>query len=283
MEDEVRALREELKVALRPVDKARKALDGLAKAGALKQIDRLSKHLKGLKAANLEAFALEDQRQRLVEDLEQALGRLRRERRMALLGPLQRMAGEAGIPVETVAETPPTLALSPLTAELDFEAGEARLCYARETVETAALEPEAILEARGEAMAAIKDRAVPSEAFFGRARDAYRMALVARGSEDGERLDLVDLLAPLTLLATDRDEWRKRSVSKMDDFPRYLLAYQLQRLRRDGVLERDGVRLELGTATGGATKDKRNVLFVPSTPTEGQYYLSIRFVTEGTR
>ena len=43
------------------------------------------------------------------------------------------------------------------------------------------------------------------------------------------------------------------------------------------LLERRGRRISLGTATGGSTRNKRNVLFVPVSVTDGQYYLSIVF------
>ena len=56
-----------------------------------------------------------------------------------------------------------------------------------------------------------------------------------------------------------------------------MLAYQLRRLRREGTLARDGLRVELGVATGGSARDKRNVVYVPAGG-EGQYQLSLRVV-----
>ncbi|MFO8089682.1 MAG: hypothetical protein R6U13_07600, partial [Desulfatiglandaceae bacterium] len=45
----------------------------------------------------------------------------------------------------------------------------------------------------------------------------------------------------------------------------------------EAVLSRKGRRLNLGTATGVSTQDKKGVLFVEDSPGQGQYYLSIWF------
>jgi hypothetical protein len=87
-------------------------------------------------------------------------------------------------------------------------------------------------------------------------------------------VDLVDTLAPLAWLL-DPSSGRKTT-----PYPRHMLAYQLYRLQREAHLQHEGLRLELGTATGGSTRHKAKVLFVPSSHTEGFYYLSLRFVSK---
>lgn len=278
----VSSLRDALRASIKSTDRARKALDGLCRPGALDRVDLLGRELASLEGASLEPMGFESQRLELVCELRQRLDRMRVERRSSVLGPLQRLAAADDVPVQLVSDNPPVLLLSPVGCELDFERGVARLTYARETVLEAPLEAAAILAAREQAMASIRGSSEPVERFFQTALSAYRLVLAARGLDAGERVDLVDLLAPLALLATDSALWRKTPMAKFQEYPRYLLAYQLQRLRREGALEQGGRRVDLGTATGGSTRDKRNVLFVPTSADDGQYYLSIRFTPVGS-
>lgn len=273
----VSMLRDDLRAAVRSADRARKALDRLCKPGAIERIDLLGPELTALEGVDLAPMAFEERRLALVAELRRRMEAMRAERRSGVLGPLQRLAAADGVPVRMLSDSPPALLLSPLGCELDFERGSARLTYARETVLEARLDASDILAKREEAMALIRGAAEPPERFFQAALSAYRLVLAARGLEAGDRVDLVDLLAPLALLATDSQLWRKTPLAKVPDYPRYLLAYQLQRLRREGALEQGGRRIDLGTATGGTTRDKRNVLFVPTAADDGQYYLSIRF------
>ncbi|MCB9727384.1 MAG: hypothetical protein H6746_02755 [Deltaproteobacteria bacterium] len=273
----VSMLRDDLRAAVRSADRARKALDRLCKPGAIERIDLLGPELTALEGVDLAPMAFEERRLALVAELRRRMEAMRAERRSGVLGPLQRLAAADGVPVRMLSDSPPVLLLSPLGCELDFERGSARLTYARETVLEARLDASDILAKREEAMALIRGAAEPPERFFQAALSAYRLVLAARGLEAGDRVDLVDLLAPLALLATDSQLWRKTPLAKVPDYPRYLLAYQLQRLRREGALEQGGRRIDLGTATGGTTRDKRNVLFVPTAADDGQYYLSIRF------
>jgi hypothetical protein len=276
------ALRSDLKKRLSGAVRAGKACEGLASASALRSLAALDRHLPPLRDADLAPFGLEERRAELVAGLASHQERLRAQARMSLIGELAR-AGQ-GVEVGLLTETPLTVLVTPLAVEVDLEAGSARVLYAREVVETCEPEAAAILAARQRAMDRIRAEALDSAAFFDLARRAYLTVLLARGLQPGERVDLVDLLGPLALLSRDTDDWRKAAggggSKGFAPYPRYLLAYQLQRLQRDGALAKDGARLELGAATAGSTRNKRDVLFVPSSATEGQYFLSIRFATQ---
>lgn len=275
------ALRSELKKRLTAATRAGKACEGLASAASLRSLAALGRHLPALRDADLAPFGLEERRAELVARLAAHQDRLRAQARMTLIGELSR--AEQGVEVALLTETPLTVLVAPLAAEVDLEAGAARILYAREVVEECEPGAAAILAARQKAMDRIRGAALDSAAFFDLARRAYQTVLLARGLQPGERVDLVDLLGPLTLLGRDADEWRKVAAAGAKGFapyPRYLLAYQLQRLQRDGMLAKDGARLELGAATAGSTRNKRDVLFVPSSATEGQYFLSVRFAPQ---
>ncbi len=252
---------------------ARKALQALAEPQTLSSAALTHKHLTKLRQTNLDASeTLCAQREDYLKALEPTLERHRRTARMTTLSALGRLARQRGLEMTRLGDAPPTFLLSPLTVEVDFEAGCARWLYARETVLETGLEPGQILDGRQGAMDLIKSQAVDSKDFFDMLMGAYKMVLALGGKADGERVDLVDLRVPLSTLGGA--DWRK--MDKLQIFPRYLMAYQLHRLRRDGLLEHKGRRVDLGTATGKSTSNKRNVLFVPTSATEGQYYLSIR-------
>jgi hypothetical protein len=268
-------LKAELKKQLASARRAEKACEKLAETGALKRLTAVEKHLPLLDDVDLAPFGLEEQRLEVMALLTPHRERLRAQTRAAVLSGLS----QQGLEVSLLAETPITLLVAPLTVELDIEAAKARVMYAREVVSECAPDVAAIVKARQAAMDDIRKRASSSELFFGAAHQAYKTVLMARGLREGERVDLVDLLGPLALLDPGVDEWRKLGAGKgFAPYPRFLLAYQLQRLRREGLLTHAGLRLELGTATAGSTKNKKNVLFIPTTPAEGQYYLSLRFL-----
>ena len=279
--DQLANLRKGLRTALRGPEKARKALDAAVASGALERLATCVSALEALADLDLAPLGLEEGRIRSVAGLREHVTTLRREARQRLLGELRERGAADGLQIQTVAEQPVTLVISPVTVELDFATGTGRVLFAREEVlPLSELAAAAVLDARTKAMAAMTDRAVDSEAFFRRLRHAYRMVLVARGERPGTRVDLVDVLAPLALLELELGRWRSADPAKLARYPRHLLAYQLRRLRRDQALTVDGVRLELGVATGGTTKNKKDVLFVPTATAEGQYYLSLRFVSE---
>jgi hypothetical protein len=261
--------------AVKAVAKAAGEALKAAKKGDLVAVEKVAKRLGKVTLAEVGAEPL---RVEAAAEIARHLEGERARRRLSLVGALHSAAGAAGIEVTRLGGDPPAFELAPVTVEVDFEGGAARVLYAREEVVTAALDAEAILEARGEAMGRIRKHGLESETAFELIRRAYGMVLSAIGGRAGERIDLVDLLWPLSLLVADRAKWRKLAASKVEPFTRYQLAYTLHRLRRDGLLTHQGVRIDLGAATGGTTRDKRNVIFVPSGPGEGQYYLSMRLV-----
>ena len=278
--DQVRDFRKRFRKAYRPFDRASKALDGLAEAGGTRRMDILARAVDAIGALPAGSADLADDRAALLDRLQATCSRLVAEARGALLRELKARGLEQGVDPTLVSEQPLSVLLAPVVVELDLTSLAATVTYAREPVLQAEATASKILAARDKAIESIREQAVSSEDFFERVAVAYRMVLAARGREHGERVDLVDLLAPLAILQHDADAWRKDAPDKIAPYPRYLLAYQLNRLRRDGLLVHRGRRLELGTATGGSTRNKRDVLFVPTSPTEGQYHLSWR-ITAG--
>lgn len=231
----------------------------------------------GLEGYEIGVAELDEQREMFVERVGRGLERLRVKARMRFLQKLDMLAEQADVAVEKLSEAPLVLYLKPLTFEIDFDAGHARMLYGHELIEEVPLEARKLLDARKSALARLEEQSLASDDFFDLLHDAYRTVLVADHAKPGERVELVDVLVPLAMLRAERSAWRKKGPDALEPFSRPLLAWQLAALRRDGVLERNGVRLELGAATGGSTRDKTNVLYVPVGAKSGQYYGSLRF------
>lgn len=274
----VEALRRDLKKRLAPLTRALKALDALASDGALDKLDVLDEHVEALREADLASLGFGEVQAAVSNRLGTHHDRVKTRMRTEVLSDLARLG--AGLEISQLTEHPLEVLISPIVAELDISAGKARILYAREVVEAVDLDARLILDAREEAMAHVRALAVDSPVFFDALHRAYRTVLLVRGLGPGDRVDIVDLLAPLAFFRVDVERWRKTDLGKVPSYPRYLLAYQLQRLQRDGLLIKDGLRLELGAATGGSTRNKQDVIFIPTSPTDGQYYLSIRFLSQ---
>lgn len=270
------AFRKRFRKAIAPLTRASKALDALVAPGGAAKLTLVGQALRALDGLDLSAHGMAEEHAALVARLAATNTRMITAARTSLLGELRQRAGREGMELVHLSDRPLTVLLAPLTVELDLLADVAVLHYAREAVVEVRPTAGAILEAHAKAVDGIRSRAVTSEVFFERLVAAYRLALGARGQADGERVDLVDLLLPLALLEHDVGVWRTGRPDKVEPYPRYLLAYQLNRLRRDGLLALRGRRVELGTATGGSTRNKRDVLFIPTSPAEGQYHLSVR-------
>lgn len=268
----------EVQDRVRDLNRAKQALEQICRKDALENLDLVDKYTDWLRKADLTPIELDDRRSAAVQHLDSYVEKTRRRRRLTFMRALHREADRRDIEFQKISESPLTLHVAPFDLEADFETTTGRLSYARNVITEVDLEVEPILEAHQREMTAMKERTLPSPEFFERLLSAYRVALQAHGESVGARVDLVDLLAPLALLESDPSSWRTNELGAIGrDYPRHVLSYQLGRLRRDGMLEHAGHRIDLGTATGGSTEDKRDVLFLPTGPDAGQYYLSIRF------
>lgn len=272
-------LRETADSAIKQLAPVRKALDGLLREGGFSDLRNVEKRLSVLTSASLDGMPMEDALDEVVEVLAEYRDRRLKAARMKLVSLLHRSAADDGLEIHKLGDSPPTFLIQPVAVEIHFDRSEVSLIYAREEVLKVALDVKAILKGRRQAMGMIREHDISSAEFFDLLQQAYHIVRTARGVPKGQRIDLVDTLLPLSLLRADSQRWRRLEPSRLNPFTRYQLAYHLARLRRDGMLEKDGTRLDLGTATGGSTRNKRDVLFVPSGfEGEGQYYLSLRFV-----
>ena len=232
----------------------------------------------GLEGYEIAIDEVDQRRQSVVERMGKQLTRLRVKARMTFLTKLDMLAGAKDLSVEKISESPLVLYLEPLTFEVDFDGGGVRLLYGHELIDdTLSINASTLIDAHAKYLAQLKKLAIPSEDFFDLLFDAYQTVLARTHGEEESRVDLVDVLVPLAMLRADDKSLRKKGIHALEPFTRYQLAWQLAQLRRDGLLEKEGRRLDLGAATGGSTRDKSDVLYIPVGAKSGQYYGSIRF------
>lgn len=236
---------------------------------------------KGLEGLELEVPDLDEQRQQVVGLLEKELPRLRTKARMKFLATLEMLASQEELKVERLSEAPLVLYLKPMTLEVDFDGGGARLLFGHEPIKELPIHAQTIIDERKNALQTLKKEGLPSKDFFPLLKKAYLSVLARNGAEFGDRVDLVDVTIPLSMLLAKPRELRKKGIDALKPYPRELLAWQLAKLRQDGMLESEGFRLDLGAATGGSTKNKADVLFIPVGASSGQYYGSLRFERTG--
>ena len=251
-----------------------KALDKMGDVASLNRQDYVADALNAIQHADLAPYGGADSYAALIRGLEDRLRTLRTTARQDLIAGLNATASKPD-QIKMVSDSPLVLYVHPLTLEVNFEQCKTTWSYAREPMAQSSLDPSDIWNVYGELLDQFRAARIDSKSFWQALKAAYDIVLLKDGKPAGERIDIVDVLVPMAWI------WPHAvQLKKVTQFPRYLLAYQIQKLRQDGLIAHNGYRLDLGTATGGSTKNKANVLFIPMGPTEGQYYLTMCFRRE---
>lgn len=251
-----------------------KALDKLGDIASLNRQDYIADALRAIQQTDLTPYGGTEIYAGLVRTLEERLRTLRATARQDLLAGLNAAASKPD-QIKMISDSPLVLYLHPLTLEVNFEQCRTTLSYAREPMAQPPLDAAEIWKTRDDLLEQFRAARIDSKSFWRALKTAYDIVLLKGGKSAGERVDIVDALVPMAWIWPNAQALRKAT-----PFPRYLLAYQIQKLRQDGLIVHNGWRLDLGTATGGSTKNKANVLFIPMGPTEGQYYLTMCFRRE---
>jgi len=190
-------------------------------------------------------------------------------------------ARASGIACELVTADPMEFALPPFTLTVDLAENRAELRYARLVLEELQAQTARIVDAHRKNQERLKSAWTP-EQFFDALLQAYRVQLLHKGDRQGERVRLADLLGPVAL-AFQGNKFRTDPVAgNYRAYGRVRFAYDLARLRQVGLLLRNDLRLNLGTATGSSTRRKQDVIYIEESVGRGQYYLSAWFTPEGS-
>jgi hypothetical protein len=167
------------------------------------------------------------------------------------------------------AERPEEWRLGPLTVVLDARAGTAQLRYARLPVARAAGEAAAIMAAWTRALAQLERRSLPPDQFLPLLATTYAHLVTQSARAPGDRLALPAL--------------REHVAKSIRGYTRTQFAWDLARLRRERRLVHEGLRIDLGVATGHAAARSSRVVWVEDESGAGQYYETFRMLKEPPR
>ena len=192
--------------------------------------------------------------------------------RLRWLGDLASAAEAAGLAQARVGTD--EVRIDEATVRVDHARGEVDVLYAREVLATVRPDPVAVVDAVRTSLAALRRPVEQVPDIFEEIAAAYRVLLARQGLPVGERVNLVDLVAPLFFVRQADTFWKRPDARSARLVTRAQLAYDLDTLQRARRLEHGGLRIALGSATGGSTAKKQQVLFLESAPGGGQYYLT---------
>ncbi len=204
-----------------------------------------------------------------------------RERKMRQLEfgvALRNAAQAAGMEFGVITANPPEYRLGRFTLTPDFPGGVVELNFCRMPVVKVGLQADRIIDAAQDCERTLERDDFKAEQYFSDILVAYKRRLILEGKPLGKRVNLVDLVPELAFLGTLASGKARKGDRPRREYDRVQFAWDFMRMWR-GLhgLELNGRRLNLGTATINATKNKRSVLFLEEGGTHGQYYLSIWF------
>jgi hypothetical protein len=276
LDAEVRSVQERLRSASNRLAAAATALGPLTRAAAYEDLKKLRATVERVE----ERLPAEVRREAGLEEL---LGRVRGwvdeagERRRRRLGKeLQAACADVGLDLRVVSrESPVEVRIPPFAVVLDFEKGQAVLKFARLEVARAPAEAAAILAAHAKARRDLETGFDPQR-FFTRCHRAWRAARAAKG-DSGERIEILDCLP---YLAVEMQSPRFRVEPTGENFRGYgraRFAWDVLRLRQARMLTQDGLRMNLGVATGATASQKKRVLYFEDEDGNGEYKLTLFF------
>jgi hypothetical protein len=253
-----------------------KALKTLASPNALESPQKVEEACKQLAQSDPEAAGLEVDFTELLESAAADQRHRANIRRVEFGRLLKQCAEEKGVEFRLITTDPMEFSIEPFTVVVDLEQNLASILYARLTLEELPAKPERIMTAVEKNFKVLESGWAP-EQFFDALYKAYETCLFEKKASRGERAPLKDLL-PFVALAFQTDKFRADPMAaNYRAYGRSRMAYDLSKLRRSGLLQRNGKRLNLGAATGSSTRNKKDVLYVEESPGQGQYYFTIWF------
>lgn len=201
-----------------------------------------------------------------------------------------------GRKIVCISNQPPELKIGPFIFKPDFETACGHLYYAGCLIgESLSLELPYLFEYIDNKYRELEERGLKnglpegmnpddpalnhlfSEEFFGDVFRAYKVCLKFSGGSLGTRLELSELFPMLALERQSKAFSLNEDKSGFVNYSRCQFCWDLARLRRCGGFLQHGLRLYLGTATIGATKNKDRVYLLDDGVGLGQYYLSLWF------
>jgi len=275
-----RRLFDEVDKKSKEILKLHKALKKLASADTLESPSKVKEACKALEQTNPKSFGMDIDFTELLESATADQQQRASARKVKFGRMLNESAESQGLTCKMITTEPMEFSLPPFTVGVNLDQNLAQINYARLALEELQARPDQITAAHQKNLKRL-ETGWSSEQFFDALYDAYRMQLFEKKGRQGERVVLADLLACVAL-SFQSDKFLSDPVAgNYRAYGRVRMAYDLSKLRRNGLLERNGQRLNLGTATGSSTRNKKGVLYIEESPGQGQYYLSIWFSPAG--
>lgn len=191
------------------------------------------------------------------------IARARHGRRITFSRDLSRACAEGGVTARRISDQPEEWRIGHLTIAVQRAADRATVRYARlPVVNGVACEASAVIRACRTAAQRLHRRSHAPDDLWNELFAAY--GTLAGDDAMGTRVAINDLIAELG---------RRRG-----RYPRVQLAYDLGRLIRERRLVRDGVRIDLGVATGHVGGKKRRLLWLEDASGAGQYHETFRLI-----
>lgn len=176
-------------------------------------------------------------------------------------------------------EDPIEVRIPPLAVTIDKKRGQAEVLFARQPLQTCRADAADIVSTHGKVLKRLETPFKP-EQFFQRCLTAWRAARASLGSKATERVEILDFL-PYLALEMQSARYRGDPIAKnFKDYPRAQFAYDVLRLRRAGGLSQDGMRLNLGVATGTTASQKKRVIYFEDENGAGEFKLTVFFTSQ---
>lgn len=250
-----------------------RALEQLAKAGDQPAALRRGRSALDKAAAGAATAASVAQ---LCEGIDTWLAHEEATRRPRLASALRDACAAASIDLVVLTRDPLELRLPPLGVSVDVARDRADITFGKQVLTSCGAQADAVIAARQQALDQLQQIPWDPAALHGSLRRAWQRL----GAADWQ--ELTQVLPLLAFELQDARFLRDPVSAHYRPYSRAQLAWDLWRLRRDRALTSDGWRLTLGSATGGSTRDKKRVFWIEDDQGRGQYYLTLRFVRDGS-
>jgi len=261
---------------VKALTRVQKALKSLCSINTLNSPDKVDAATLVLKQFDPKAVGLDLDLSELLEAVAQDQRERAKIRRLAFGKELNEAARGENMTCRLITGDPMEFSLPPFAVAVDLGRNRATLTYARLPVGELPAKPDKIMGAIKKQLKAFEAGWSP-ERFFEALLEAYRTELFRVRKPAGERLEIVSLLPGVAFLFQNARFQLEPLSGNYRSYGRFNMAWDLASLRRKGLLEQKGFRLNLGAATGSSTKNKKSVLYIEEGAGRGQYYLSLWF------
>lgn len=258
------------------------AFGPLAKATTYQDLSKLPALLEKTET-KVAALAVGDRGKAALDEIRSDLRERRKSMQERLAKDLSAACQAQGLELRVLRrEEPVEVRIAPFAVVIDREKGKAELRFARLRLEECAADATAIVETHDRVLAELR-RDFEAERFFDACLKAWRAACGAGSAGASERVEILEFLPYLTLQLQSRAFSVEPSESNFRGYSRVRFAYDVQRLRREGGLTRDGWRMNLGVATGTTASKKNRTIFFEDEHGDGEFKLTVFFTRAETR